>query len=86
LVNIVEHGRTVTGVEKVYGIIGGTHLGPAPVEQQEATIAFLRGLDLQFLSANHCTGLPLIARLADVFDPHFFFGPAGTTFTLPSSS
>jgi len=85
LVNIVEHGRTVTGVEKVYGIIGGTHLGPAPVEQQEATIAFLRGLDLQFLSANHCTGLPMIARLSEVFGSRFFFGPAGTTFTLPTS-
>ena len=86
LVNIVEHGRAVTGINRVYGIIGGTHLGPAPPEQQEATIKYLQGLDLQFLAANHCTGLPMSARLAGVFGPVFRFAPAGSAFELPATS
>lgn len=86
LVNIVEHAKKVTGIDRVYGIIGGTHLGPAPAGQQEATIKYLQDLDLQFLAANHCTGLPLISRLAGTFGSRFHFCPAGASFTfsLPS--
>ena len=80
LVNIVEHARNVTGINKVYGIIGGTHLGPASDIQQEATIAFLQSLDLQFLAANHCTGLPMITRLANIFGSRFHFAPTGASF------
>jgi 7,8-dihydropterin-6-yl-methyl-4-(beta-D-ribofuranosyl)aminobenzene 5'-phosphate synthase len=83
LVNIVEHAREVTGESRVFGIIGGTHLGPAPAEQQEATINYLKELDLQFLGANHCTGLAVISRLAGIFGPRFRFCPAGSSFTLP---
>lgn len=83
LINIVEHAQEVTGESRVYGIIGGTHLGPAPVEQQEATISYLKDLDLQFLGANHCTGQAVIARLASTFGPAFRFCPAGSTFTIP---
>ncbi|MDQ0286930.1 7,8-dihydropterin-6-yl-methyl-4-(beta-D-ribofuranosyl)aminobenzene 5'-phosphate synthase [Desulfofundulus luciae] len=83
VVNIVEHARQVTGIDRIYGIIGGTHLGPASKEQQEATIAYLKNLDLKFLAANHCTGLPVAARLAAIFGPTFHFAPAGASFTLP---
>lgn len=83
VVNIVEHARRVTGVDRIYGIIGGTHLGPASREQQEATITYLQGLNLKFLAANHCTGLPVAAHLAAIFGPVFHFAPAGACFKLP---
>lgn len=83
LINIVEHAREITGESRVYGIIGGTHLGPAPVAQQEATISYLEELDLQFLGANHCTGQAVIARLANIFGQRFKFCPAGSIFTIP---
>ncbi|OPY58091.1 MAG: Metallo-beta-lactamase superfamily protein [Pelotomaculum sp. PtaU1.Bin035] len=80
LANIVEHAREVTGENRVFGIIGGTHLGPVAVEQREATINYLKGLDLQFLGANHCTGLAAISRLAGIFGSRFRFCPAGSSF------
>lgn len=83
LVNIVEYARTVTGIDKIYGIIGGTHLGPASIEQQEATIEFIKNLDLECLAPNHCTGLPMMSRLANIFGKRFYFAPAGTSFILP---
>lgn len=83
LVNIIKHSRKITGVSRIYGIIGGTHLGPAPSSQQEATFAFLQDLDLRLLAANHCTGLSVIARLASLFGSRFHFAPAGSAFTLP---
>lgn len=85
LANIVEHARKVTGVNQVYGIIGGTHLWPMTVAQQEATITFLQGLNLQLLAPNHCTGQPMMARLAGMFGSCFRFAPAGASFNLPIS-
>ncbi|MBC7324229.1 MAG: MBL fold metallo-hydrolase [Moorella sp. (in: Bacteria)] len=83
VVNIVEHARQVTGEKRVYGVIGGTHLGPVPAAQREATINYLKELGLTFLAANHCTGLPVIAQLAAIFGPRFHFAPAGASFSLP---
>ncbi|MEW6426097.1 MAG: MBL fold metallo-hydrolase [Bacillota bacterium] len=86
LVNITEHARQVTGVNRIYGIVGGTHLGPVADAQRDATIAYLQRLDLAFLAANHCTGLPVMARLAALFGARFHFAPAGASFTLPLKS
>lgn len=83
LVNIIEHAKKITAINNVYGIIGGTHLGPVPAEQQEAEIAYLKEQDLHFLAANHCTGLPLIAKLAADFGRRFYFCPAGASFSFP---
>lgn len=83
LVNIVDHARVVTGIDRIYGIIGGTHLGPVPKEQQESAIALLKELDLSFLAANHCTGLPLMAKLKSIFGDRFHFAPVGASFNLP---
>jgi len=83
LVNIIEHAREVTGERRIYGIIGGTHLGPVAEPQLQATIEYLQGLDLKFLAVNHCTGLPVIARLAGIFGEIYHFAPAGAKFRLP---
>ncbi|HIE11838.1 MAG TPA: MBL fold metallo-hydrolase [Desulfotomaculum sp.] len=83
VVNIVEHAREVTGVEKIYGILGGTHLGPVAEEQRRATIDYLQRLGLEFLAANHCTGLPVSAALAHRFGDRFRHAPVGSVFELP---
>ncbi len=86
IVNIIEHARQVTGINQVYGIIGGTHLGPVSTAQQEATVEYLRELDLKFLAVNHCTGLPMMAQMSRVFGSKFHFAPAGAAFSLPSEN
>lgn len=83
LINIVEHAREVTRENRIYGIIGGTHLGMVAEEVREETIRYLEDLDLSFLAANHCTGLRVMIRLADVFGSRFHFAPVGASFSLP---
>lgn len=77
LVNIVEHARRVTGERKVRAIIGGTHLGPATLEQQLQTIDYLQGLHLECLAPNHCTGLGMLSKLATEFPSAFKWAMAG---------
>lgn len=79
LVNIVEHAKRVTGEDRVQAIIGGTHLGPAAPDQQEQTIEYLKGLNLACLAPNHCTGLPMLSKLAAEFSDIFVWASAGKT-------
>ena len=80
LVNIVEHAKRVTGEDRVRAIIGGTHLGPAALDQQQQTINYLRGLrDLTCLAPNHCTGLSMMSKLAAEFPGIYTWAAAGTT-------
>jgi len=79
LVNIVEHAKRLTGERKVRAIIGGTHLGPAAPDQLQKTIDYLRGLNLDCLAPNHCTGLSMSSKLAAEFPSAFTWAMAGST-------
>lgn len=56
LINTVEHVRAVSGVDKVYGIIGGLHLLNASGARLAATCSALRGWAPAFVIPCHCTG------------------------------
>lgn len=86
VINIVEHARALTGVEKVHAIIGGTHLGPINPLQRKYALDYLGSLGLDLLAANHCTGLPVMAAMAGIFGERFRFASVGTVFTLPLGS
>ena len=78
LVNMVRHGFGVTGCERLHGWIGGTHLGPAGSEQQEATLGQLIEFAPDFVAANHCTGFRMMARLQAAFGERFIPAFVGT--------
>ncbi len=61
--NIVEQAKKVTGVERVYDIIGGFHLLDPPQEKLEGTVQYLSSLELPQLSACHCTDFASRLRL-----------------------
>ncbi len=77
LVNIIEHARRTTGVEKICGIIGGTHLGLVGKEQRRKTIKFLKSLDFEFIAPNHCTTQSVIAELKGIFGDRLLFAGVG---------
>jgi 7,8-dihydropterin-6-yl-methyl-4-(beta-D-ribofuranosyl)aminobenzene 5'-phosphate synthase len=83
MINIIRHARKLMDSERVYMVIGGTHLGPASNEQVDKTIQALRDMDVAWLGVSHCTGLPVAARLAREFEGRFFFNSAGTVIRLP---
>lgn len=78
LVNIVEYAKKVTGINVVRAIVGGTHLGPASLKQKEKTIDYLKTLNLEVIAPNHCTGLPMVSRLAVEFPTQFKWASTGT--------
>jgi 7,8-dihydropterin-6-yl-methyl-4-(beta-D-ribofuranosyl)aminobenzene 5'-phosphate synthase len=80
VVNTIEHAREKTGVESVYAVIGGTHLGFSDPAQLDATVKALRGYRIEKLCAGHCTGFAPSARLLKEFSGQF--QPAQVGFTI----
>ena len=80
LVNTIEHAREKTGEDRVYAIIGGTHLGFSPPAQLDETVKVLRNLKVRKILASHCTGFAASVRLAREFPGEFH--PAQVGYTL----
>lgn len=78
VVNIVEHFKKMTGEERIYALIGGTHLGPASEIQFQETIAALKRYSISRIGLSHCTGLNRAAQLYQEFPGRCFFATAGT--------
>jgi 7,8-dihydropterin-6-yl-methyl-4-(beta-D-ribofuranosyl)aminobenzene 5'-phosphate synthase len=83
IINTLYHARKLTGVERVYAVLGGCHLMYATPERVRLTIAALKELGVQRLGVSHCTGLPAACRMAREFGYRFFFNNAGTVTNLP---
>lgn len=82
LINIIDHAIKVTGQEKIYMVIGGTHLKFCSDEQMDATLNRLEELNVEKIGTSHCTGLRGARILADRFGDKFFFASVGTVLEI----
>jgi 7,8-dihydropterin-6-yl-methyl-4-(beta-D-ribofuranosyl)aminobenzene 5'-phosphate synthase len=80
VVNTVEFARQQTGVDQLYAVIGGCHLGFSSHVQTEETVKALRRYGVTKICAGHCTGFGPSARLAKEFPGGF--RPAHVGYTL----
>lgn len=83
MINIITHARKLMDTERVYMVIGGTHLARASETQVDRTVRALKEMDIPWLGVSHCTGLEVAARLAGEFEGRFFFNSAGTVIQFP---
>jgi len=82
VVNTLQHVKKQTGHERIYALVGGTHLAPAGDDQFAGTVKALRAFGIERIGVSHCTGLPRAAQLAAEFGGRFFFASVGTTLEL----
>ncbi|MDI6811689.1 MAG: MBL fold metallo-hydrolase [archaeon] len=82
MINTIEQAKRITGEDKIYGVIGGTHLVAADKVQMEETVKALRAYKIQGIGVSHCTGPQASARLADEFGDRFFYNNAGSAIEL----
>jgi 7,8-dihydropterin-6-yl-methyl-4-(beta-D-ribofuranosyl)aminobenzene 5'-phosphate synthase len=83
IINIVRYAQKVTGIERIYAILGGFHLGgmtPEPIIQQ--TCDALAAFTPEVLVPTHCTGYRAIHRLASLLPNAFIQSSVGTCFSL----
>jgi 7,8-dihydropterin-6-yl-methyl-4-(beta-D-ribofuranosyl)aminobenzene 5'-phosphate synthase len=77
-INTIRHFQKITGDERVYGVIGGTHLISASQSRLTRTVEDLKETGIQKLGVSHCTGFQASAWLADQFPDIFFLNNAGS--------
>jgi hypothetical protein len=61
IVNASRRAQEVSGVEKIYALVGGFHLAPAPDDYLRQVMAELKKFDLGHVLPMHCSGQNFIA-------------------------
>jgi 7,8-dihydropterin-6-yl-methyl-4-(beta-D-ribofuranosyl)aminobenzene 5'-phosphate synthase len=80
IVNTIKHLQAITGIERVYAVIGGLHLqNPAAVAP---TVAAIKEMAPQWVVPTHCTGFAGILEFVRVMPDAFVQNTVGTTIQL----
>jgi len=83
IVNIVRYAQKLTGVERIYAVIGGFHLGGPLFEPIIAPVCdALAEINPQVIVPAHCTGWKAVHALAGRFPNAFIQNSVGTCFEL----
>ncbi len=78
IVNTLLHARSITGVDDVWAIIGGFHLGHATAEEMGRTIVELQAMGPRVVMPAHCTGFAAMRLFAEKMSEEFVVGAVGT--------
>jgi 7,8-dihydropterin-6-yl-methyl-4-(beta-D-ribofuranosyl)aminobenzene 5'-phosphate synthase len=81
-VNTVCYAREISGVSRVWAIIGGFHLAPASESDIQRTIDELERDELRpgMIVPSHCTGFDAMRQFASRMSDEFVLGTVGTTY------
>lgn len=82
-VNTIRHAQKLTGIQKVYAVLGGFHLTGALFEPIiPPTIAALKEISPALIVPSHCTGWKATHALARELPEAFVPNSVGTRFVL----
>ncbi|MFX1384712.1 MAG: MBL fold metallo-hydrolase [Promethearchaeota archaeon] len=82
IVNTIKHAQKLTGIKKIYALIGGFHKANASIEDIEETIKFIVKLNPTVTCGMHCTGFEFNKRMSVIGHPSHCLGVTGTVFHL----
>lgn len=78
IINILNYAVEKTGVSKIKGVVGGTHLGMSSEEQMTKSIEALGGFEIEKIVPSHCTGQKGGGLISRKFPSAYIPGFAGT--------
>lgn len=82
LINTIRTAMAVSNVAKLHAVVGGFHLGVAPPDYIEHTIAELKLLDPDIILPMHCSGRAFIAGVAREMPDRLIYANTGSRFTF----
>lgn len=80
IMNTIKHAQKITGIDKIYAVIGGFHEEWNPIELIEKKVQYLISLNPEIVCGMHCTGFEFNKIMAQ-HDSHVL-GVVGTEFHL----
>jgi 7,8-dihydropterin-6-yl-methyl-4-(beta-D-ribofuranosyl)aminobenzene 5'-phosphate synthase len=84
IINTMNYAKKLSGIDKIYAVLGGFHLTGGDVLQEaiEPTVNELQKADPKFVIPCHCTGWKGINRIIDTMPEKFIQSSVGTTFNF----
>ena len=83
IINSIRYAQTLTGVDKIYAVVGGFHLTGGLFEPIiPATTAALQKINPRYVMPGHCTGWSAIHQIAHTMPEAFIPNSVGTTLIL----
>jgi 7,8-dihydropterin-6-yl-methyl-4-(beta-D-ribofuranosyl)aminobenzene 5'-phosphate synthase len=83
IINIIRWAQQITGIDKIYAVLGGFHLnGTGFQEKTVKTIAELKKVAPSVLVPMHCNNWKAIDMIAFEMAESFIMNSVGTTYTL----
>jgi 7,8-dihydropterin-6-yl-methyl-4-(beta-D-ribofuranosyl)aminobenzene 5'-phosphate synthase len=83
IINTVLYAEKITGIDKLYGVLGGFHLsGPIFEPIIEETINEFKEMEPKLMTPMHCTGWNAIKRFSEEFPSSFALNSVGTKVTF----
>jgi 7,8-dihydropterin-6-yl-methyl-4-(beta-D-ribofuranosyl)aminobenzene 5'-phosphate synthase len=80
IVNTIKHAQKLTGISKIYAVIGGFHKEWEKTKDIEESVKFIEDLNPEITCGMHCTGFEFNKIMSR--HPSHTFGIAGTEFHL----
>ena len=82
LINTIKAAMAVSGVGKLHAVIGGFHLGPAPQDYVDHTVAELERLSPDVVIPMHCSGTKFVAAMHRQMPDRLVTANIGSRFTF----
>jgi len=83
IINTIRYAQQITGVSRVYAVLGGFHLAGREFEKRiEHTIRELRQINPTIIGGGHCTGWRALNAMAEAFPEAFVFNSVGAFYNL----
>jgi 7,8-dihydropterin-6-yl-methyl-4-(beta-D-ribofuranosyl)aminobenzene 5'-phosphate synthase len=88
IINTINYAKLLSGVEKVFAVVGGFHLTGGGIYEDaiEPTIRELKAINVNYLVPCHCTGWKATNRIIQEFPDKFLQPSTCTTFTFDSTT
>jgi 7,8-dihydropterin-6-yl-methyl-4-(beta-D-ribofuranosyl)aminobenzene 5'-phosphate synthase len=82
IINTLKRAREVTGIEKIYALVGGFHLAPAPEDYLRQVMAELKKFDLAHVLPMHCSGQNFVDLAKQEMPEKLVLCTTGSRFTF----
>lgn len=82
IINTLRRAQEISGVQKIYALVGGYHLAPAPNDYLRQVMAELKTFDLEHIFPMHCSGANFIELAKREMPEKLVLCSTGSTYTF----
>jgi 7,8-dihydropterin-6-yl-methyl-4-(beta-D-ribofuranosyl)aminobenzene 5'-phosphate synthase len=82
IINTLRRAQEVSGIEKIYAVVGGFHLAPAPDDYLRQVMAELAKFDMQHVIPMHCSGQNFVDLAKQEMPEKLVLCATGSSFTF----